>query len=65
MAGFDPGAQGDQSQMKVSAMAWSGDQMVVDERTDAITKHYLVRMSGVTNILGGELDESLSRCLCK
>ena len=57
VAGFDPGAQGDQSQMKVSAMAWSGDQLVVDERTDAITKLYLVRMSGATNILGGELDD--------
>ena len=57
VAGFDPGAQGDQSQMKVSAMAWSGDQLVVDERTDAITKLYLVRLSGATNILGGELDD--------
>ena len=57
VAGFDPGAQGDQSQMKVSAMAWSGDQLVVDERTDAVTKLYLVRLSGATNILGGELDD--------
>jgi hypothetical protein len=57
VAGFDPGAEGDQSQMKVSAMAWSGDQLVVDERTDAITKLYLVRLPGTTNILGGELDD--------
>ena len=57
VAGFDPGAQGDQSQMKVSAMAWSRDQLVVDERTDAVTKLYLVRLSGATNILGGELDD--------
>ena len=43
--------------MKVSAMAWSGDQLVVDERTDAVTKLYLVRLSGATNILGGALDD--------
>jgi hypothetical protein len=31
---FDPGANGDQSKMKVSALAWYGqDQLVVDERT--------------------------------
>jgi hypothetical protein len=55
---FDPGAKGDQSQMKVSAMAWYGpDQLVVDERTDDVTKLYLVRLSGATNILGGELDD--------
>jgi hypothetical protein len=58
VAGFDPGAKGDQSQMKVSALAWYGpDQLVVGERTDEVTKLYLVRLSGATNILGGELDD--------
>jgi hypothetical protein len=58
VAGFDPGAKGDESAMKISAMAWYGpDQLVVDERTDAVTKLYLVRLSGATNILGGELDD--------
>jgi hypothetical protein len=58
VAGFDPGAKGDQSQMKVSALAWYGpDQLVVDERTDEVTKLHLVGLSGPTNILGGELDD--------
>lgn len=55
---FDPGAKGDQSKMKVSALAWYGqDQLVVDERTDDVTKLYLARLSGATNILGGGLDD--------
>jgi hypothetical protein len=58
VTGFDPGAKGDQSQMKISALAWYGpDQLVVDERTDEVTKLYLVRLSGATNILGGALDD--------
>jgi Esterase-like activity of phytase len=58
VAAFDPGAQGDQSAMKISAMSWYGpDQLLVDERTDEVTRLYLVRLSGATNILGGELDD--------
>jgi hypothetical protein len=58
VSGFDPGAKGDQSTMKLSALAWYGqDQLVVDERTDDVTQLYLARLSGATNILGGELDD--------
>src|SRR5690348_10331601 len=58
VAGFDPGAKGDQSEMKLSALAWYGpDQLVVDERTDEVTKLYLARLSGATNILAGEFDD--------
>jgi hypothetical protein len=58
VTGFDPGAAGDQSDMKLSALAWYGpDQLLVDERTDDVTRLYLVRLSGATNILGGELDD--------
>ena len=31
--------------------------MLVDERTDNVTKLYLARLSGATNLLGGELDD--------
>ena len=62
VAAFDPGAQGDQSEMKISAMGWYGpDQLLVDERTDEVTKLYLVRLSGATNILDGELDDPAHR----
>jgi hypothetical protein len=58
VTGFDPGAEGDQSQMKVSALAWYGpDRLLVDERTDAVTRLYTVSLSGATNVLGGALDD--------
>ena len=57
VAGFDPGAKGDESEMKISAMAWSGDGLVVDERTDDVTRLYTASLSGATNILGGPLDD--------
>lgn len=61
VAGFDPAAKGDQSAMKVSALAWSGDQLLVDERTDDVARLYLVTLSGATNILDGELDDPAHR----
>ena len=62
VTGFDPGAEGDQSEIKISALAWYGpDQLLVDERTDDVTKLYLVRLSGATNILNGELDDPAHR----
>jgi hypothetical protein len=55
---FDPDADGDQSEMKVSGLAWYGpDQLLVDERTDAVTKLYVARLSGATNVLGGPFDD--------
>jgi hypothetical protein len=62
VTGFDPGAKGDESEMKISALAWYGpDQLLVDERTDDVTKLYLVRLSGATNILDSELDDPAHR----
>lgn len=62
VTGFDPGADGDQSEMKISAMAWYGpDQLVVDERTDAVARLYLVRLRGATNLLGGPFDDPAHR----
>jgi hypothetical protein len=59
VAGFDPSADGDESAMKISAMAWYGpDQLLVDERTDNVAKLYLVRLSGATNVLGGPFDSA-------
>ena len=55
---FDKGADGDQSEMKISAMAWYGpDQLVVDERTDDVAKLYLIKLSGASNVLGGPFDD--------
>ena len=55
---FDKGADGDQSEMKISAMAWYGpDQLVVDERTDDVAKLYLIKLTGATNLLGGPFDD--------
>jgi hypothetical protein len=56
--GFDPAADGDESEMKISALAWFGPgQLLVDERTDDVTKLYLARLTGATNILGGPFDD--------
>lgn len=58
VAGFDPAAEGDQSEMKISGLAWYGpDQLLVDERTDDVARLYVVALSGATNILGGVLDD--------
>jgi phytase-like protein len=55
---FDPGQGGDQSEMKISAMAWYGpDQLVVDERTDDVAKLYVIKLTGATNVLGGPFDD--------
>jgi hypothetical protein len=62
VTGFDPGADGDQSEMKISAMAWYGpDELVVDERTDAVAKLYRVHLRGATNLLGGPFDDPAHR----
>jgi hypothetical protein len=58
VTGFDPEADGDQSEMKISAMSWYGPEtLVVDERTDDVAKLYLVRLGGATNLLGGPFDD--------
>jgi hypothetical protein len=50
---FDPSAEGDPGQMKLSAIAWiDGERFIIDERTDPVAKLYLVDLSAATNILG-------------
>jgi hypothetical protein len=56
---FDPSAKGDESEMKISGMAWYGpDQLLVDERTDEVTKLYVARIDQTSNILGGPFDDA-------
>ena len=41
VTGFDPGAEGDQSEIKISALAWYGpDQLLVDEVVRREAKHF-------------------------
>jgi hypothetical protein len=58
VTGFDQGADGDESDMKISALAWYGpDQLLVDERTDDVAKLFVVKLGGATNVLGGPFDD--------
>lgn len=58
VTGFDPGADGDQSEMKISSLAWFGpDTLLVDERTDDVAKLSLLKLGGATNVLGGPFDD--------
>ncbi|HEY0574414.1 MAG TPA: esterase-like activity of phytase family protein [Pseudonocardia sp.] len=58
VTGFDQGADGDESDMKISALAWYGpDQLLVDERTDDVAKLFVARLGGATNVLGGPFDD--------
>lgn len=55
---FDAGAKGDESEMKVSAMFFYGpNQLLVDERTDAVAKLYVATIDPAANILGGPFDD--------
>lgn len=56
---FDPSAKGDESEMKISGMAWyAPDQLLVDERTDEVAKLYVIRIDPAANILGGPFDDA-------
>lgn len=58
VAVFDPSAKGDESEMKVSGLAWYGpDELMVDELTGAVTKLYVARIDPAANILGGPFDD--------
>lgn len=58
IAAFDPSAEGDPSEMKVSALAWYGtDELVVEERTDEVAKLYRARLDPARNVLGGPFDD--------
>lgn len=53
IAAFDPAANGDPSEMKISGLAWFGPgQLLVDERTDDVTKLYLADLRTATDVLG-------------
>jgi hypothetical protein len=55
---FDPGAEGDQNEMKVSGLVALGrDRLLVDERTDDVAKLYVADLRRATNLLGGEWDD--------
>ena len=58
-AGFDPKSDGDQSQMKISALVGLGDgKLLVEERTDNVARLYTVSLRGATDLLGGAYDRS-------
>ncbi|GII26931.1 esterase-like activity of phytase family protein [Planotetraspora mira] len=55
---FDPKVNGDQSQMKISGLAYAGrDRLLVDERTDNVTRIYQIDLSRASNLLKGRFDD--------
>ncbi|MGI5287718.1 esterase-like activity of phytase family protein [Nonomuraea polychroma] len=55
---FDPKANGDQSEMKISGLAHvSGRRLLVDERTDNVARIYQIDLAKATNLLGGPYDD--------
>ncbi|MEZ0075816.1 esterase-like activity of phytase family protein [Planotetraspora sp. GP83] len=54
---FDPKVNGDQSEMKISGLAYAGrGRLLVDERTDNVARIYQIDLSKATNLLGGPFD---------
>jgi hypothetical protein len=44
--------------MKISGMSWYGpNQLLVDERTDEVTKLYIATLDPAGNVLGGPFDD--------
>ncbi|MGW3346055.1 esterase-like activity of phytase family protein [Nonomuraea rubra] len=55
---FDPAANGDQSEMKISGLAHvSGRRLLVAERTDRVARIYRIDLAGAANLLGGRYDD--------
>ncbi|WP_260614719.1 esterase-like activity of phytase family protein [Microbispora sp. KK1-11] len=55
---FDPKVNGDQSEMKISGLAYAGrDRLLVDERTDNVARVYSIDLAKATNLLGGPYDD--------
>ncbi|GII55367.1 hypothetical protein Pth03_37560 [Planotetraspora thailandica] len=55
---FDPKVNGDQSQMKISGLAYVGPgRILVDERTDNVTRIYQIDLSRASNLLKGRYDD--------
>lgn len=56
---FDPGAEGEQNEMKVSGLVALGhDRLLVDERTDDVARLYVADLRHATNILGTKWDDT-------
>ncbi|MFF4778461.1 esterase-like activity of phytase family protein [Microtetraspora fusca] len=59
VATFDPKAGGDQSEMKISGLAYVGPgRLLVDERTDNVARIYEIDPTRATNLLGGAYDDA-------
>ncbi len=59
---FDSKADGDQSQMKISGLAYAGrGRLLVDERTDNVARIYRIDLSSATNLLGGPFDDPATK----
>ncbi|GAA0357431.1 esterase-like activity of phytase family protein [Microbispora corallina] len=55
---FDPKVKGDQSEMKISGLAYVGPgRLLVDERTDNVTRIYQIDLTRAANLLGGPYDD--------
>ncbi|GLX06095.1 esterase-like activity of phytase family protein [Microbispora sp. NBRC 16548] len=55
---FDPKVNGDQSEMKISGLAYAGrDRLLADERTDNVARVYAIDLAKATNLLGGPYDD--------
>jgi hypothetical protein len=54
---IDPGAEGDQSEAKISALIAAGpERLLVEERTDAAARVYAIELRRLTNLLGTRWD---------
>ncbi|GAA4188645.1 esterase-like activity of phytase family protein [Microbispora amethystogenes] len=55
---FDPKVNGDQSEMKISGLAYAGPgRLLVDERTDNVARVYSIDLTRAANLLGGSYDD--------
>lgn len=55
---FDPKVNGDQSEMKISGLAYAGrGRLLVDERTDNVARVYSIDLTRAANLLGGPYDD--------
>ncbi|GAA4963424.1 hypothetical protein HD597_003414 [Nonomuraea thailandensis] len=58
VASFDPAANGDQGELKISGLAHvSGRRLLVAERTDRVARVYRIDLAKATNLLGGRYDD--------
>ena len=56
---FDPDADGDQNEMKISGLSATGpNKLLVDERTDNVARIYTLDLRGATDILGTKWDDN-------